>query len=204
MLYIFDEVDKIDDDIPDVLMSLLSGERREKIQKLKPALSRKASLAVYLLLRKALLEVYGIDEAVSFDYTEKGKPLLKDYPYIYFSLSHSENVAACVVSDHETGVDIQKIVPVSDAVAKRVLTDEEYAGFKSSLDKDEYFCEIWTVKESFLKKTGQGIAAEIKDVAADTIKDKKVHRGKDYFCCVCGNDMAVKHIGREDLEQLRN
>ena len=201
MLYIFEEADKIDDDIPQGLLSLLSDQRCKKVQSYKPALSRKVSVAVYLLLRRALFEVYNINEAVEFEYTDKGKPLLKDHPHIHFSLSHSKNHAACAVSDNEVGVDIQQIVPVSDAVAKRVLTDEEYSRFKAAAEKDEYFCEIWTVKESFLKKTGQGIASEIRNIAADTVIEKKVYRGMDYFCCVCGNDMEVKKIGREGLEQ---
>ena len=204
MLYIFDEVDKMDDVTPERITSLLSDERYEKAKRLRSPLARNGSAAVYLLLRLALREMYCINKAVDFEYSEKGKPLLKDYPQIYFSLSHSKHIAACAVSEFEVGIDVQYIAPVSDAVAKRVLTRKEYAGYKSSSDKAEYFCELWTIKESFLKKTGQGIATNIKDLAAENVTDKMIYRGKDYFCCVCGQEMEIKHIGREEFEQLFN
>jgi len=201
MLYIFEEADKIDDDIPETMLSRLSKNRRTKVLEIKPPLSKKTSVAVYLLLRRALFDVYGIDEVVEFEYTAKGKPLLKDHPHIHFNFSHSKNLASCAVSDNEVGVDIQHIVTVSEAVARRVLSDKEYAGFNTAANKDEYFCEIWTVKESFLKKTGQGITEDIRNITADSVTDKMIYRGMDYFCCVCGNDMAIKQIGREELEQ---
>jgi len=202
MLYIFDQVDKMDDVAPGRLMSLLSEQRYEKAKRLRSPLSRNGSVAAYLLLRLALKDVYCIDKAVEFEYTEKGKPLLKDYRQIHFSLSHSKHIAACAVSGFEVGIDVQYITPVSDAVAKRVLTRKEYAGYKSSPVKDEYFCEIWTIKESFFKKTGQGIATNIRDLAAETVADKMIYRGKDHFCCVCGQEMEIKLIRREDIEQL--
>jgi len=204
MLYIFDEVDKMDDITPEGMISLLSEERYEKVKRFRSPLARNASVAAYLLLRLALREIYCINKAVDFEYTEKGKPLLKDYPQIYFSISHSKHIAACAVSGFEVGIDVQYIAPVSDAVAKRVLTRKEFAGYKSAPAKDEYFCEIWTIKESFLKKTGQGIATNIKDLAAENVPEKMIYRGKDYFCCVCGQEMDIKHIGREDFGQLFN
>ncbi|MDR2569745.1 MAG: 4'-phosphopantetheinyl transferase superfamily protein [Oscillospiraceae bacterium] len=206
MLYIFDELNIIDDVISDSMLSLLSKERCEKAGKLLIPSKKKASIAVYLLLRLALLENYGIDEAVSFIYSDKGKPLLRDYPNIHFNLSHSDNVVVCAVSDFEIGVDVQNIRPVSDAVARRVLTGEEYTAFKASPIPDEYFCGIWTVKESFLKQSGQGITVELRDISADEIKTKWVFRGKDYFCCVCGYGFVKKRkmIGRKEIEKLYN
>ena len=204
MLYIFDEIDKLGNDFAEGMISLLSGERRAKFKNLKLPLNKKTSVIAYLLLRRALLEVYGIDEAVEFGYAEKGKPVLKDYPHIYFNLSHTKNAAACVVSDVEVGVDVQQIVPVSDAVAKRVLTDEEYYGFKSSHVPDEYFCELWTIKESYLKQTGQGLTTELRNLSAANVPSKMIYRGRDYFCCVCGPDMKIKHLRRNDIEQQHN
>jgi len=205
MLYIFDGIDLLSDNFPGSKADFLSEERRKKVNKLRFNKSKKASAAAYLLLRIALKENYGINEAVEFSYGEKGKPLLKDYPLIHFSLSHSANTVACAVADFEVGVDVQQITEVKDKVAKRVLTDDEYSKYKDSLAPDEYFCEIWTIKESFLKKTGQGITKELREISADDIKNKKVYKGKDYFCCVCGKEqqsIQIKFIGREDFEQL--
>ena len=202
MLYIFDEIDNIEDGFPESIKTLLSAERFEKIKRLRSPQKKKASAIAYLLLRLAISETYGINEAVEFSYGDKGKPHLKSYPHIHFNLSHSNEVAACVISNNEVGVDVQYIKPVNDSLARRVLTESEYAGFKSSKMPDEYFCEIWTVKESYLKQTGKGITTELRDVAADEITDKTIYRSNDYFCCVCGPKMKVKFIRRKDFEQL--
>jgi len=196
MLYIFDEADKL----TNVSMELLSDERRAKADRYRFEQKRALSVIVYLLLRLALLEQYGIDEAVEFEYSNRGKPFLRDYPNIYFNLSHSKSTAACVVSNRECGVDVQHIVPVSDAVAKRVLTNKEYKGFKESKIPEEYFCEIWTIKECFLKKSGQGIMIKFSDLSAEDVTDRTIYRGRDYFCCVTGKNISVRKVGRYEIE----
>ena len=195
MLYIFDEVDKLDD-LP---MERLSDERRDKALRYRFTLSRKLSVGVYLLLCLALKEEYGIEEAVLFSYNENGKPFLKDYPHIHFNLSHCKKALACAVSDSEVGVDVQDIRPVSEKVAKRVLTENEYTGYKAAQSPDEYFCEIWAVKESFLKRTGQGIREDLRKISAESITKKTVYSGDGYFCCVTGSEVQMKRVRREDI-----
>ena len=207
MLYIFDETLKDDDVLIESMIPMLSEQRRVKVLKLRNNKSKITSATVYLLLRLALLEGYSIARVVEFDYSDKGKPELKDYPHIHFNLSHSGDMAACVISSADVGVDVQRIGPVKDNVAKRVLTAEEYAGFKNADNPDEFFCEVWVIKESYLKLTGQGISDELREISAEGIQDKMIYRGADYFCCVCGvgaEAMQIKFIGRDDFEQLRN
>jgi len=206
MLYIFDDVELLSDEFTESKMSLLSVERREKVRRIRFQNGKKESTVAYLLLRIALNEVYGIDKIVEFDYLDMGKPILRDFPQIYFSLSHTKGVAACVVSDFEVGVDVQIIRPVTDKAANRVLTEVEYTEFKAAKNPDEFFCKIWAVKESCMKKTGQGMAAAFKKLPVKDINDINVFREKDYFCSVCGTsalNMQVKYIRRDDLEQLR-
>lgn len=202
MLYIFDEMDKIDDDFLGSLAALLSKERNAKLKRLQSPQGKKASALAYLLLRFALSDIYEINEAARFDYLEKGKPVLRDYPHIHFNLSHSKNAVACAVSDVPVGVDVQHVAPIADKVAKRVLTASEYAKFKDSLTPDEYFCELWTIKESFLKQMGIGIATDLRNIEAENIKNKMIFKGSDYFCCVCGPKMQIKHVRRKEIEQL--
>ena len=202
MLYIFDKIDSVSDDFYESKISFLSEQRKVKVDRLRNNLNRNASCSVYLLLRLALSEIYNIDVAVDFAFGINGKPYLKDYPYIFFSLSHSHNIAACAVAGVEIGVDVQKIKPVDEKVAKRVLSEDEYIQFLHSPSPDEYFCEIWTKKESFLKKSGDGITKELREISADSLTGIKSFRGNDYYCTICGADMQVKHIRRDDFEHL--
>jgi len=206
MLYLFDEVESLGDDFTERKIPLLSDDRRAKINRLREKNGKKESVVAYLLLRLALLEVYGISTAVEFHHLDKGKPVLRDHPNIHFSLSHTRNAAACVVSDSVVGVDVQNIRAVTDRAARRVLTEAEYNEFIDALNPNEYFCEIWAIKESYMKMTGQGIAAAFKQLPAEDIKNKSFFRRKDYFCSVCGTiaeKIRVKYIGSEDFEQLR-
>jgi len=208
MLYIFEKTDLLYDDFLKEVKPLLSDTRREKIRRLRLAKSKTSSAVVYLLLRLALMETYGINEVVEFDYCGNGKPVLKDHPQIHFNLSHTSDTAACVVADAAVGVDVQSITNVKDRVARRVLTDAEYNGFLTSPEPEKYFCEIWSIKESFLKKTGQGIAAELSEISAADIYDKMVIKGDGYFCCVNGSSVIsrkpvdIRYIGGEDFGKL--
>jgi len=203
MLYIFDEPECINEEFPECMLSLLSEDRSARVEKLRSQANRNASIIAYLLLRLALKNIYGINEAVEFDYAQKGKPGLLKYPDIHFNLSHSKSAIACVVSSVEVGVDVQDIVSVNDKVAKRVLTDDEFIEFKSSNTPDEYFCKIWTIKESVVKRTGQGLASDFRKITASEVVEITTYKGKNYFCSVCGPEMQTKFIRRENFEELR-
>ena len=202
MVYIFDNIDLLNEDFFNRLKPLLSAQRLDKVERMRTAPAVRASITAYVLLRIALLEEYGINEAVIFTFGGNNKPYLKDYPHIFFSLSHSQNSVACVVAGNEAGIDIQKTKAVNKKLAKRVLTKDEYSKFLSADEPNDYFCEIWTVKESFLKKTGDGITKELRDIPAALVENLKTIKGTDYYCSVCGADAKVKYVGRDDFEKL--
>ncbi|MCL2662414.1 MAG: 4'-phosphopantetheinyl transferase superfamily protein [Oscillospiraceae bacterium] len=218
-LYIIDSLELPANKIPERMNSLLSSQRYQKVQRLRSHTGRNVSAAAYLLLRYALRELYNINEPVDFNIKSKGKPTLEKYPHIHFNLSHSKNAAACVVADFEVGVDIQNIRNVTGKTAKRVLTEEEYETFRTTLNPAEYFCKIWTIKESYVKMTGQGITMEFGEISAKDISNIYTIKGDDYYCSVCSLISAekpphavlatisevpenVKILRREDLEQL--
>ncbi|MCL2223133.1 MAG: 4'-phosphopantetheinyl transferase superfamily protein [Oscillospiraceae bacterium] len=199
MLYIFDEVGKLSDDFHIRLAPYLSQERIEKIGRIKSSSQKGLSAAVYALLRYALAVKYGIDEPVLFDYGKNEKPRLKDFPYIHFNLSHTASAVACALSDSPIGVDVQRISNVSDKVAERVLTKQEFKEFLQTENQDEYFCRLWTIKESLLKQTGQGIAAEFREMSADGFSDITVYKGDDYYCCITKANAAIEKVSFDNL-----
>ena len=201
ILYIFDEIDSLDDAFMEQSIPYLSMERREKAFSYRFPLERNLSAAVYLLLRLALKEQYGINEPVVFTYAKNGKPSLRDYPDIRFNLSHCRAAAACIVAGSEVGVDVEGIAPVPDNAAMRALTAKEYAEFKASLHPHELFCEYWTVKESWLKKTGCGIGADLSVLAAEDTGEKTFYKsGKNYCCCAAGAFVTVRHVGIKHIQ----
>jgi 4'-phosphopantetheinyl transferase len=204
-VYLFDEIDRLDDGFPERSIPLLSEERRKKAFSCHFPRDRKCSVAVYLLLRLALSEKHGINEPVEFKYEIKGKPVLMDYPHIRFNLSHCFNAAACVISDLEVGVDIQKTALVSNAVLKRVLTEKEFEKYKSSQTPDEFFTSVWTKKESWLKRTGQGIGVNLTTLETEHLDGLLPFFWKEYHGCVSGvcGPVQFKHVTRSCLENIK-
>lgn len=88
-----------------------------------------------------------------------GKPYLKDYPEIFFNLSHSGDYVCCAVGDEPVGVDIQKHVPVKAGLSERFFTEDENRQLKELVgeEREQLFFRMWSIKESYIKFTGQGM-----------------------------------------------
>ncbi len=138
----------------------LSASRRAKIDGYHFLKDKKLSLGAGILLDSGLRE-YGLREAdVKIELKENGKPYLPDYPQIHFNVTHSENMVLAVFADKEVGCDIEYTKEADLELAKRFFCPEEYefiAGLEGER-KDNAFFQIWTLKESFLKATGMGLA----------------------------------------------
>jgi len=199
MLYVFDEINQPDGRFLERCVPLLSEQRREKVASLRFPSDKKLSAAAYLLLRLALREQYGIEGPAVFGFGANGKPFLRDHPGVRFNLSHCRAAAACVVADSETGVDVQHIGPVKDNLARRVLTAKEYEAFNEADDPAWFFCGIWTVKESYLKKTGQGIGVDLTALAAADVEERTQFQGAGYCGCVTGSPIALRTISANEL-----
>ena len=110
---------------------------------------------------------------IEFRYGPKGKPYLADplaESAVQFNLSHSENLAAYVVSfDVEVGVDIEVIRPIRDAlsIARRFFAPAEFAELQAlpQSEQSEAFFACWTRKEAFIKATGDGLSRRLDQFA---------------------------------------
>lgn len=98
---------------------------------------------------KKVLETY-CGKELEIKRTQNGKPYV-DYP-VYFSLSHSDEITVCGVSEENVGVDAERIrpVPKKDAISRKFLQCSE------SLD-DASFITKWTEFESKVKFYGETI-----------------------------------------------
>ena len=79
-------------------------------------------------------------------------------------MSHCKKAVACVVADGEVGVDIERLGRFSEALARHVLNDEEYAMVVAADEPDVVFTDYWTKKEAIVKLTGRGIDDDLKGI----------------------------------------
>ena len=148
----------------DEAMTLLSEQRREQVARYKLEGPRRQAVAAYLLLRKALREMYGIHDAPVFEYDANGKPSILGHPEIFFNLSHCRKAVACVVADSPVGIDVEETCRFSDSIARYTLDDEEYESVVKADNPSQAFIRLWTMKEALLKYTGEGLRRDIKTV----------------------------------------
>lgn len=140
----------------------VSAQRRATATGFKRELDQRLSVAVYMLLKRALKEEYGIDGNPVFGYGEGGKPYLIGHPEIHFNMSHCRHAAVCAVDDRPIGIDVETIRPYNDALARYVLNADEYQSVAVSAKPEVEFTRLWTMKESLLKLTGTGLRRDLK------------------------------------------
>lgn len=110
-----------------------------------------ASLSAWHLLA-GLLQALGIGKLPKLAFTETGKPYFTDSD-LHFSLSHSGNIAAALLSSRPCGLDIElRREETARRLYARVLSPAEQ-------DANADFFEIWTKKEAAGKLSGCGIGA---------------------------------------------
>ena len=115
-----------------------------------------ASLAAWSLLAEGLrrLSLEALPE-VRFD--PGGKPVFVNRP-LCFSLSHSGNLAAVLISDAPCGVDVEQLRPeVAERLHERCMSDAERA-------RNCDFFELWTKKECIAKLDGRGLPSHPSEI----------------------------------------
>ena len=142
----------------------ISPQRREQALQFRHELGQRQCVLSYLLLKRALHEVYGIDENPLFGYGEHGKPFLTNHPDIHFNISHCKDAVACAIDDSPVGIDIESVGRYKDELARYTMNDEEIATIAAAEDPEVVFIELWTKKEAATKLVGTGITDNLKEI----------------------------------------
>lgn len=91
-------------------------------------------------------------------FSKNGKPYRKNG--LFFSISHSRNRIALLISSKECGIDIQEVQNKDfDSMSERVLSSREHSLYLKSKDKPSFFTSCWVRKEAYLKRIGTGITS---------------------------------------------
>lgn len=131
----------------------------------------------YALLRLAVREVCGREPDFSdIAFGAHGKPYFKSLP-IHYNITHTNGLVCLGVHDREVGIDAETLRPYYEKRTDRVCTPEEKRAIEASPDSDLEFIKYWTLKESYVKYTGDGLGYGAKNAA------------------FCYHDGGIKHIG---------
>lgn len=132
-------------------------------------------LASRALVRSALSHYVPVPpDAWRFVQGSSGKPRLSMDPPcgpLYFNLSNTQGLVVCGVSRHaeRLGVDVESLArrrPRAD-IAGSYFAEMEVAALRAqpAADKLEAFLRLWTLKESFVKATGDGLSIPLNQFA---------------------------------------
>jgi 4'-phosphopantetheinyl transferase len=139
--------------------------RKAKILKYLLPCDRKLSLGAWRLLEKAL-ELNGCSaKDVTID--DNGKPKCNN---LNFNLSHSSDMVLCTVGNVPIGCDIEKVVDAPFEVAEHYFKTKERQYIAEGLgenEKSRRFFRLWTMKESYLKMTGEGMSVSPERIEID-------------------------------------
>ena len=183
MIYIDDHID--DFDLEEALANV-SAERREYALRYRHERDQRLCVAAYRLLERALKLEFGINAVPPFVKEENGKPSLEGLSGVHFNLSHCAEAVACAVGTKPVGIDVESIGRYDAEVAAVTMSDEECAAIAVSHQPEVEFARLWTMKESLLKLTGQGIADDIKSIllSSSSYRFHTIIHSR-YICTVC-------------------
>ena len=143
----------------------LDDYERSRISAFRNNIDKWRFTAARLIVRTVLARDQGCDEGDVLLRVQQGRPFAgdQDVNLGFFSIAHSAmGVFVGFSRVGQIGVDIEqeKLFPDRSGVARRVMTDDEYAAFRK-LDGDEAthaFYQLWVRKEAVLKYLGTGFS----------------------------------------------
>ena len=161
---------ELHDEAVDDARRFLSDDERQRSARFRFDRHRRDYVVAHALLRRMVSEHRDIRPAdCRFVTAATGKPALADDPGLTFSLTHTDGLVACAVADgHPVGVDAEPVdrdVSWTD-LARQFFAPTEIAQLEACpADRQrERFLELWTLKEAYLKATGEGLSSSLSAV----------------------------------------
>lgn len=160
---------------------LLNEEERQRCHRFHFEHDRKHFLAAHALSRLAIAHyLQCAPQELAFVRGANGKPELAPHPGqppLRFNLSHTRGMVACAMTlDRDCGIDVERVREMKqlDGVAETVFSDWELNYLNNrSIDEPSRlaaFFTLWTLKEAYIKATGLGMSAPLRQISIDPEK----------------------------------
>ena len=172
---------------------IIPESRKNLINRCKSEKVRNEKYYAWKLLQEAMYLTFSLNmKDVQFHKDRHGKWTCPD---CYFSITHSNGVAAVVVANEPVGIDLEKVDLTRDyqKIASKAFLIVE----KKDLTVDKFF-KIWTIKEAYyksLEKQTRGfIPHDFNTIKIDHVLTKaiKIKDEKYYLSIVCEHTKDIK------------
>lgn len=140
----------------------LSPDERTRSAQFIAPLERRRFVVSRIVLRHVLAGYHGAAAAdIPLAREAGGRPFVQGADRLFFSLSHSGDMALIAVAGVRVGVDVERVREVARAaeIARRVMHPETVA-LLQSLPQSQFeaaFLDAWTQREAHVKAVGGGL-----------------------------------------------
>lgn len=155
--------------------TILSPDEHLRASRFHFAIHRRRFIAARAALRIVLGRCLGCaPQTIRFRYGMNGKPAVASRS-VQFNLSHSQDLALIAVAQSRAvGVDVEfkQLVPGLEHLVKHFFSPRERTLILHvSKDALASFYEHWTIKEAWLKASGEGLSGPLTDVEVRNAPD---------------------------------
>jgi 4'-phosphopantetheinyl transferase len=168
------------------IIPYLSEEKRDRIYRFININDSLRTLVGEKLIRLIIAEELGLTvEEILIKNDKFGKPYLSGADDFHFNISHSGDFVVCAVSCQPVGIDIEQIQPIDLNIVNNYFSGQEYEDLMMQNDRNrlDYFYDLWTMKESYLKAVGSGITVPLDSFTVRINgNDSEVTGIPDEFC----------------------
>lgn len=146
------------------MLALLSEAEHAQQQRFIPPKKRHEYLVTRVLVRTVLGRALGVaPQTLKFTANEWGRPALWPPAPLHFNVSHTDGLVVCMVSPNpEMGVDTEQLARAPDllALAPTVFAPQEQSDLAAlpANEQARRAVVLWTLKESYIKARGMGMA----------------------------------------------
>ena len=158
----------------EVYQRLMTPDEHERMQRFVFEKDRKSFLLTRALVRTMLSRYASVEpSAWRFITNVHGRPEILDrpdgVPDLRFNISHTNGLIACAITiGREVGVDVEHVGRhLMHDIAGRHFAPSEVADLRRLPDDQQrtVFYDYWTLKESYIKARGFGLALPLGDFA---------------------------------------
>lgn len=129
-----------------------------------------------------IIKQKGLTFNTAIDSTKEGKPFFLYNPNLHFSISHTKNYMGIALSHKPIGIDIEQERTYKKELVKRFFHPQEVeylAQITNPQKQNQVFTKIWTLKESYVKCTGTGIANNFQKFYISLLDNQpKIHQNQ--------------------------
>ena len=171
------------DELLTTYATLLTSKETAKQQRYKFAKDRHDALITRAFIRD-LLSYYAdiAPQDWQFEKGEKDKPEIINCPLpLRFNISHTKNLIICAVTlEDDIGCDVENTGRSNDvlAIAERYFSpkeSKELFALPVAQQRNRFF-DYWTLKESYIKAWGLGLAIPLKDFSFNIADTEDKHK----------------------------